>query len=63
MGKKKKKRAMVACGVSFNDGDSGTDNTDSAIRIQRAGMGVRVSVLDGYGDGHLLCLLSHVQGA
>lgn len=26
-------RAMVACGVSFDDGDSGAHNTDAAVRF------------------------------
>lgn len=50
----------MACGVSSDDGHSGADDTDSAVRIQRAGMGVRASVLDGNGDCHLLRLLSFV---
>jgi hypothetical protein len=53
----------VARGVSFNDCNSGAHDTNSAIRVQRIGVGVRVLLLNGDGHRHLLLLLPHVQGA
>lgn len=57
------KREMVARRVSSDDGDSGPDDTDAAVRIQGIGMGFGVLLFDGYGSGDLLLLLSHVEGA
>lgn len=53
----------MACRVSSDDGDSGADDTDAAVRLSRARMGGRVPVLDLDGGGDLLLLLPHVQGA
>lgn len=53
-------RGVVARGVSSNDGDSGTDNTDAAVRISGARLGPGVYMLNGDGIGHLLLLLSNV---
>lgn len=58
-----KYRAVVACGVPSDDVDSGTHNTDAAVRVQRAGVGAGVPVPDHHGPGHLLLLLPHVEGA
>lgn len=56
-------RAVVACRVSSDDGDSGADDTDAAVRLSRARMGGRVPMLDHDGGGDFLLLLPHVQGA
>lgn len=52
----------MARGVPPDNGNSGADDTDSAIRVQRAGMGPRAPLPHGDGGGHLLLLLPHVQG-
>ena len=54
---------MVACGVSFNDGDRGANHTDAAVRIQRIGVGAWVLVPDGDGCCHLLLVLPNVKSA
>ena len=53
----------MARGVSSDDGDSGADNTDIAVRVQRVGVGPGVLLLDGDGSGDLLLVLSHGQSA
>lgn len=54
---------MVACGVSFDDGDSGPHHTDAALRVPGAGLGGGLPLFNGDGGGDLLLLLSHVLGA
>lgn len=56
-------RKMVACGVSFDDGDSGALNTELAVCIPGIGMGTRVLLLNGDGSCDFLLLLSNVIGA
>ena len=56
-------RWMVACGVSLNDRNCWTHDTNPAIRVQGIGVGTWIYVLDGDGDRHLLLLLPHVQSA
>lgn len=56
-------RTMVACGVPFDDGDSGADDTDVAVCVQRDGLGNGVCLFDCYGCGYFLRLLSNVPCA
>lgn len=53
----------MACGVSFDDGDSGPHHTDAALRVPGAGLGGGLPLFNGDGGGDLLLLLSHVLGA
>lgn len=53
----------MARGVSSDDGDSGADDTDAAIRVQGFRVGSRFLLPDGDGRGDLLLLLPHVKGA
>lgn len=50
----------MARGVSSNDGDSGTDDTDAAVRVSGARLGPGIYMLNGDGICHLLLLLSNV---
>ena len=49
--------------ISSDDGDRGADDIDVTIRVQGAGMVVRVCVPDDDGTRHFLRLLPHVQGS
>lgn len=51
----------MACRVPSDDGDSGADDTDAAVRLQGSRMVAGLHVLDGDGSRHFLLLLSHVQ--
>lgn len=53
-------RGVVARRVSFDDGDSGTHNTDAAVRIQGAGVGPGIYVFNGDGNCYVLLLPSNV---
>ena len=51
---------MVACGVSFDDGDSWAHDTNVAICVQWIRMGPRVLLFNGDGHRDLLFLLLDV---
>lgn len=51
---------MVACGVSFNNGDCRANDTNAAVRIQRIRVGDWNVMPNSYGCCNLLLLLPHV---
>lgn len=53
----------MACGVPSDDGDSGADNSDAAVRVQGTRLGPGFLLFNGFRMRHFLLLLSHVQGA
>lgn len=50
----------MACGVSFDDSDSGAHDTNVAICVQRIGLEPRFLLSNGDGHRHLLFLLLDV---